>query len=49
MVVVSRCTCNTVAGISIRLRILKDVNLRIMFSLLLCCRDIDPVEDTERA
>jgi len=37
-----------VAGISIRLRILKDTYNSRSRIFIFCCRDIDPVEDTER-
>ncbi len=37
----------SVAGISIRLRILKGFVVQAVKHFLVCCRDIDPVEDTE--
>jgi len=37
-----------VAGISIRLRILKGSPHTLPAWKMRCCRDIDPVEDTER-
>src|SRR6266487_2918052 len=45
-----RLSTGKVAGISIRLRILKVWMVKaVRFQLRFCCRDIDPVEDTESA